>query len=475
MKPPYDRPMIPEQESWFRLMFERSADAIFLFDPRREVFVDCNAAAMALLGATDKAQILMATPQSLSPEFQLDGTSSAVQARMQTEAVLAKGTHRFEWMSRRLDGTVFPVEVSLTAVQNVENPMVAAVCRDISERRAHQEALARSEEQFRTLFERSADAMFLLDPETGRFTACNRALIEALGLRDCTELLGRTQAEIAPARQPDGRPSGEVAREVIGRAFQNGSHRYEWMLRRKDGTHSRLELVSTALPVGGRTLLLTVARNIEEQKRLEAELRVSEVRWRRVFEQMPMSIQLFAPDGTTRRVNHAFVELFQMSLADLKEFNIRRDAQLAAAGFLPLVERAFGGEVVTLPPIPFELRAGGGETSRGRRWVGATMFPLQDSEGRLLEVVCVHQDITDRKRAEDDIRQLNAGLEQRITERTAELQASEARLRTLIDHAPEAIVVFDGETGRFLECNENACRLWGLDRATLLQLGPWDV
>jgi PAS domain S-box-containing protein len=73
------------------------------------------------------------------------------------------------------------------------------------------------------------------------------------------------------------------------------------------------------------------------------------------------------------------------------------------------------------------------------------------------------------------VRQLNLDLERRIVERTAELQASEARLRVLVEHAPEAIVVFDAETGRFVTVNENATRVFGRDRETLLGLTPLDV
>jgi len=81
-------------------------------------------------------------------------------------------------------------------------------------------------------------------------------------------------------------------------------------------------------------------------------------------------------------------------------------------------------------------------------------------------------DITDRKSAEDQVRQLNQDLEKRITERTAELRASEARMRTLVEHAPEAIVVFEADSGRFVEVNENATKLYGRDRETLLGMSP---
>ena len=70
-------------------------------------------------------------------------------------------------------------------------------------------------------------------------------------------------------------------------------------------------------------------------------------------------------------------------------------------------------------------------------------------------------------------------LRRRVQHRTAELthandmlRTSEARYRTLVENAPEAIVVFDTETGRFIEANENAVRLFGLSRAALLQSSP---
>jgi PAS domain S-box-containing protein len=100
---------------------------------------------------------------------------------------------------------------------------------------------------------------------------------------------------------------------------------------------------------------------------------------------------------------------------------------------------------------------------------------VDPKSGRVSYHVGSISDVTERKRAEAEIRQLNATLERRVAERTAELARSEARLRTLVEHAPEAIVVFDGDTGRFLTCNENAAQLYGLSRERLTQVGPWDV
>ncbi len=83
--------------------------------------------------------------------------------------------------------------------------------------------------------------------------------------------------------------------------------------------------------------------------------------------------------------------------------------------------------------------------------------------------------INRRKRVETDLRQQNAALEERVRELTAELAASEERLRTLVEHAPEAMLVLDAEALRFDNCNENALRLFGLSREQLLQLGPAEI
>ena len=67
--------------STFQLLFERSADAIWLFDPQAGVFMDCNSAAVELMRAGTKEKLLGARPEDLSPLLQADGSSSREKIR----------------------------------------------------------------------------------------------------------------------------------------------------------------------------------------------------------------------------------------------------------------------------------------------------------------------------------------------------------------------------------------------------------
>src|SRR6185436_14646437 len=149
-------PLLADSESMFRQLFEHSADAILLFDPVQEVFIDCNQAAVQMMRATSKQQLLMVHPAELSPEFQSDGRSSREKTPEVIDIAINKGSYRFEWRARRMDGTELPMEVLLTPIQTGKHPLMATVCRDVTARKSREAALLESEQKFRELFEASS-------------------------------------------------------------------------------------------------------------------------------------------------------------------------------------------------------------------------------------------------------------------------------------------------------------------------------
>ena len=127
----------------YRELFERSADAILIIEDER--FVDCNDATVAMLRCSDKQDVLRTHPSELSPPTQPDGRESYEKANEMMATALARGSHRFEWDHRRLDGEVFPVEVLLTAVRRDGRTILHVVWRDITDRKRLEEQLRHSQ------------------------------------------------------------------------------------------------------------------------------------------------------------------------------------------------------------------------------------------------------------------------------------------------------------------------------------------
>jgi two-component system, sensor histidine kinase and response regulator len=91
------------------------------------------------------------------------------------------------------------------------------------------------------------------------------------------------------------------------------------------------------------------------------------------------------------------------------------------------------------------------------RWVLVTKMPWHDEDGRIIGTFGVARDITGKKRREDALRE------------------SEERFRALVEHAAEAIVLLDAQEGHFVDANDRALELFGMDRDQLLSMHPSQV
>ncbi len=126
-----------------------------------------------------------------------------------------------------------------------------------------------AENAFQLLFERSPDAILLVDGEA--LVDCNQAAVEMLRYSSKNELLATTLPKLSPPQQPDGLSSAEKAINMIATAVERGSHRFEWMGKRSDESEFPVEVLLTAIPVANRHILHTVCRDISRRKGAELD------------------------------------------------------------------------------------------------------------------------------------------------------------------------------------------------------------
>lgn len=125
-------------------------------------------------------------------------------------------------------------------------------------------SLQESENRYRTLFEKSADAILIIEDD--KFVDCNLATVNMLGYDSKSELLGGHPSTLSPETQPDGQNSFKKMNDMMAIAFSKGSHRFEWDCVRQNGDLFPVESLFTAVPFEDRKFLHVVWRDITERK-----------------------------------------------------------------------------------------------------------------------------------------------------------------------------------------------------------------
>lgn len=128
-----------QSDQRFRTLFESSPDPAWIIDHNR--FVECNQAAIRILGYESREQFLNSHPSELSPPIQPDGEDSFQKAERMMATAREKGIHRFEWVHSRANGNTFFAEVTLSYIKLDDHPVLYCTWRDISDRKRVDEEL----------------------------------------------------------------------------------------------------------------------------------------------------------------------------------------------------------------------------------------------------------------------------------------------------------------------------------------------
>ncbi len=390
-------------EEQYRAVFHATADGLVLRDADNCI-VDVNPALLAMTGYTREDLVGATRWLFVRPN---EDEEAAARARR----VLAGETSHRETQAVRKDGTPFDVEVRSVPIQYRGRPHVLAMAREITARRLADEALRASEEQYRAVFNATADALVLRDADNC-IVDVNPALLAMTGYAR-EDLVGKQRwAFLPPAEDALGR---ELHRRVIaGEPVQ-----HETVGVRKDGTRFDVEVRSVPIQYRGRPHVLAMARDITARRLAEEALRSSEEQYRAIFNASDDALVLWNSELKRVDCNPAYEKIYGFTREEVISETYPENFPLEyRERRRELARRTLEGE-----PCHLELES---LRKNGERFFAEIRTIPVRHRGEP-HVLAIARDITERKRAEEAFR------------------ASEAQYRAIFHATADALVLRDAD------------------------------
>jgi PAS domain S-box-containing protein len=353
---------------------------------------------------------------------------------MLREASAAGNRCSGEFRITRADWTERVIHSTVEIVHDGEGRPVraAGTNHDITERKLAEDKLRRSEERFRSLVQNSLDVIVVVDANAT--VSYYSPSVEAVLGYEPEEFVGKNVLQTIPIHSEDL----PQARRVFGYAVDNPgvNHSVELRMRHANGTWRTVEATANNLlddpSVGG---IVTNYRDVTERRRVEEKLREAEERFRRAFDDAAIGMVMSTLDARFLQVNGALCEMLGRSEEELLGASFRdvthpEDVETS----VDHVQRLLKGEVSSFELEKRYLHADGHPV-----WTVVHCSLVRDEADRPLYVIGQIQDITDRKRAEEALRE------------------SELRYRAVVEDQTELICRFLPD-GTLTFVNEAYCR-----------------
>ena len=437
-----------QREYEYQVLFESSGDAILLMEDG--CFRHCNLKAVELFGLP-RAELCHRRPEDLSPPEQPDGENSAEKAARLIEAAKAEHHQAFEWRHRRSDGTEFDAEVTLTAVQVGGTGLVQSVIRDITLRKQTEQEL-RFRSEFEALVSTVSARLLSLAPsaadmcdESALAEICQfihadggavflfsddlrHAALAHLWTNGAFEIgkEGLSRIPIEPSREclatladgqvqsvPDIDHFSETAGLLIPTLQSNGV-----------GAHVQVPMVSLdriigCLVFGSRQRIrqwtkddlavLKVAGQIFttafHRRMADSALQASERNYRELVQNASSIILRMNTSGQITFLNRFGLEFFGFKSQEILGRNI-------AGTIFPAGEHGFdaSGRLIRSarrnPLDPEALETENVRLGGERVRVAWTSKAILDTDGNILEILCIGNDVTEMRRLEEQFRQV---------------------------------------------------------------------
>ena len=229
-----------------------------------------------------------------------------------------------EYISKDKTGKEFPSLVNASTVKDATGKIVGLVwtVMDITERQKTEDLLQTIIKRYSSMYNDSRDAIMTLEPPSWKFTSGNPATIKMFRAKNGAEFIDCEPWKLSPKLQPDGRLSGEKAKEMIAIAMREGSNLFEWTHQRLNGEIFFAEVLLSRVNLGEQVFLQALVRDITERKQAEKAIKESEARFRSIVFLSQDAILVVDAEGEIGYMNPAAEKIFNQKVGGFIGKNI---------------------------------------------------------------------------------------------------------------------------------------------------------
>ncbi len=407
------------KEALYRSMVELALDAFLVLEDA--VFVDCNPSAEKMFGV-GRDHLLSSAPIDFSAKNQLDGRDSRIAANEFITLAIEGQAQRFEWLSRRADGSQFNSEVCISRLDDGSARRVILIVRDISERKRIENETRLQSEKLRILLDNFPGGVSLMD-ESLRIIAWNDALVRMLelpvNLFDSGAPLIRDVFKANIARGEYAEFGGETEQETLAAlmAIVQRMESYVYERTRHDG--SIIEVRGAPIDGGG---FVTTCTDVTAKRKIEKEYKRQSIFLNAVLANMPQGLSVFDEDLRLQVWNQGFLDVLNYELESIYRgvpfvdlLNIM--AQRGEYGVGDVKQ-----QVESRLALAMQFKAHQFERIRPNGHTHLVQGKPIYEDGKLKGFVTTYTDITKQKQVELALSNANVQLEKNVADRTTELR-----------------------------------------------------
>lgn len=442
-----------DSELRFRTIFEHAGVGVALIDTRTGRFIRANTRYCELIGYSAE-EMPRTTFMALTHPADLQEDLNQMQ-RLVTGEI---GDFAMEKRLFRKDGRVVWINLTVSPMWRAGEPPEyhIAIVEDISDRKQAEERLRQSEAKLRLVTDHAPVLLVHCDAQR-RYTFVNRPYAQRFGLEP-GDVVGKTIPEVL------GEPTHDRIREFVAAVLAGHEVDFEMELPVHRIGKRTMHCAYRPEPDGDGRVAGFVAAilDVTERVRAVSSLRESEQRFRLLTDALPHMVWIMRADRTLEYLNRRSSEFTGLTVEDV---NAGGWGRLIHPDDLPGMLATASGPMERGEPHEAECRFR--HYTGDYRWVVSTAVPVKDEAGVVVKWIGSTLDIHDRWLAERQLRELNATLERRVTERTTALRESEERFRSAFEYASIGMALVAPD-GRWLQVNRSMCELVGYSEPELL-------